>query len=139
VTHHNTVLHGGTILTFDGPRPSDAATQALGRANLPDAAGRWATAICCADDRILAIGTDAEVHALAGPDTHGRLLPCAELLAAGVPLAFSSGRLAPGYAADLVVLSGDPTGVPVGTWATGEDAIAVVAPAIAGHVVFGAL
>jgi len=79
VTHHYTVLHGGTVLTLAGALPSDAATRSLGRPDLPDAAGRRATAICFAHDRILAVGSDAEVIALAGPDStvidlHGRCL-----------------------------------------------------------------
>ena len=70
MTHHYTVLHGGTILTFDGALPSDAASRAGGDPRVPDAAGRRATAICFADDRILAVGTDEEILALAGPDSH---------------------------------------------------------------------
>jgi predicted amidohydrolase YtcJ len=77
VTHHYTVLHGGTVLTLDEALPSDAATRALRRADLPDAAGRRATAICFAHDRVLAVGSDADVLALAGwgtrvVDLHGR-------------------------------------------------------------------
>jgi predicted amidohydrolase YtcJ len=67
VTHHYTVFHGGTVLTFDGALPSDAASRAAGAG---DAAGRRATALCFARDRILAVGDDAEVMALAGPDSH---------------------------------------------------------------------
>ncbi len=70
MTHHYTVLHGGTILTLDGARPTDAASRAGGDPGVPDAAGRRATAICYAHDRILAVGGDAEVLALAGPDSH---------------------------------------------------------------------
>ncbi len=70
MTHHYTVLHGGTVLTFDGALPSDAATCAAGVPGVPDAAGRRATAICYAHDRILAAGDDAEILALAGPDSH---------------------------------------------------------------------
>jgi predicted amidohydrolase YtcJ len=70
MTHHYTVLHGGTILTFDGARPTDAASRTSGEPGVHDAAGRRATAICYAHDRILAVGDDAEVLALAGPDSH---------------------------------------------------------------------
>jgi hypothetical protein len=69
MTHHYTVLHGGTILTFDGALPSDAASRAAGDAGLTDAAGRRATAICYAHERILAVGADEEIRALAGPDS----------------------------------------------------------------------
>ena len=69
MTHHYTVLHGGTILTFDGARPTDAASRGSGDSDVPDAAGRRATAICFAHDRILAVGGDAEILALAGPDS----------------------------------------------------------------------
>jgi predicted amidohydrolase YtcJ len=68
MTHHYTILHGGTVLTLDGALPSDAATRAAG-VGAPDAAGRRATAICYAHDRILAVGDDAEILALAGPDS----------------------------------------------------------------------
>ena len=37
---------------------------------MPDAAGRRATAICYAHERILAVGSDEEMLALAGPDSH---------------------------------------------------------------------
>ncbi len=70
MTHHYTVLHGGTILTFDGARPTDAASRARGDPDVADAAGRRATAICLAHGRILAVGGDAEILALAGPDSH---------------------------------------------------------------------
>ena len=70
MTHHYTVLHGGTILTFRGALPSDAATGAAGDPGVPDAAGHRATAICYAHERILAVGADEEVLALAGPDSH---------------------------------------------------------------------
>ena len=70
MTHHYTVLHGGTILTFRGALPSDAATRAAGDPGMPDAAGHRATAICYAHERILAVGADEEVLALAGPDSH---------------------------------------------------------------------
>ncbi len=66
MTHHYTVLHGGTVLTLDGARPSDTASRAAGVA---DAAGRRATALCYAHDRILAVGRDAEILSLAGPDS----------------------------------------------------------------------
>ncbi len=66
MTHHYTVLHGGTVLTFDGARPSDAASRAAGVA---DAAGRRATALCYAHDRVLAVGRDAEILSLAGPNS----------------------------------------------------------------------
>src|SRR5450759_3722705 len=68
MTHRYTVLHGGTVLTFEGALPTDAASRAAG-AGAPDAAGRRATAICYAHDRILAVGDDAEILALAGPDS----------------------------------------------------------------------
>lgn len=70
MTHHYTVLHGGTILTLYGARPTDAASRAWGDPDVPDAAGRRATAICYAHDRILAVGGDAEILALAGRDSH---------------------------------------------------------------------
>jgi len=70
MTHHYTVLHGGTILTLEDALPSDAASRAAGDRGVPDAAGRRATAICYAHDRILAIGGDEEIRALAGPDSH---------------------------------------------------------------------
>jgi predicted amidohydrolase YtcJ len=70
MTHHYTVLYGGTILTLDGARPTDVASRAGGDPGVPDAAGRRATAICYANDRILAVGDDAEILALAGPDSH---------------------------------------------------------------------
>jgi predicted amidohydrolase YtcJ len=70
MTHHYTVLHGGTILTFDGALPTDAASRASGDPGVPDAAGRRTTAICFAHERILAVGGDAEILALAGPDSH---------------------------------------------------------------------
>jgi len=66
VTHRYVVLHGGLILTVDGCAATDAASRALGA---PDAAGRRATAVAFAHDRILAVGTDAEVLPLAGPDS----------------------------------------------------------------------
>ena len=69
MTHHYTVLFGGTVLTFDGALPTDAATRAAGDAGVPDAAGRRATAICYAHERILAVGSDEEILALAGPDS----------------------------------------------------------------------
>ncbi len=64
MTHLYTVLHGGLVLTLDGAAPTDAASRALGS---PDAAGRRATAVAFADDRILAVGSDDEVLPLAGP------------------------------------------------------------------------
>lgn len=67
MTHHYVVLHGGTVLTLDGALPTDAATRAVGEA--PDAAGRRATAICYAHERILAIGSDEQILALAGPES----------------------------------------------------------------------
>jgi predicted amidohydrolase YtcJ len=70
MTHHYTVLFGGSVLTFDGGLPSDAASRAAGDPGVPDAAGRRATAICFAHERILAVGSDAEMLALAGPDSH---------------------------------------------------------------------
>ena len=69
MTHRYVVLHGGTILTLEGALPSDAAARAAGDPTVPDAAGRRATAICYAHDRILAVGADDEVLALAGPDS----------------------------------------------------------------------
>jgi predicted amidohydrolase YtcJ len=77
MTHHYTVLHGGIVLTLDGALPSDATTRAAGDVGVPDAAGRRATAICYAHERILAVGTDEEMLSLAGPDSmvidlHGR-------------------------------------------------------------------
>ena len=69
MTHHYTILHGGTILTLDGAHPTDAASRAAG-ADVPDAAGRRATALCYAHERVLAVGNDAEIMALAGRDSH---------------------------------------------------------------------
>jgi len=74
MTHHYAVLFGGTVLTFDGALPTDAAsradagTRAAGSGGA-DAAGRRATAICYAHERILAVGSDEEMLALAGPDS----------------------------------------------------------------------
>jgi predicted amidohydrolase YtcJ len=68
MAHHYTILHGGTVLTFDGASPTDFATRARGGGSaVPDAAGRRATALCYAHERILAVGSDAEILALAGP------------------------------------------------------------------------
>ena len=36
-----------------------------------------------------------------------------------------AGRLATGFRADLVILSGDPTALPAAAWATGTDGIEV--------------
>ncbi|HSW41682.1 MAG TPA: amidohydrolase family protein [Patescibacteria group bacterium] len=69
MTHHYTVLFGGTVLTFEGARPTDAASREAGDPGVPDAAGRRATAICYAHERILAVGADEEMLALAGPDS----------------------------------------------------------------------
>ncbi len=69
MTHHYTVLFGGTVLTFDGALPTDAASRAAGDPGVPDAAGRRATALCYAHERILAVGSDQEMLALAGPDS----------------------------------------------------------------------
>jgi predicted amidohydrolase YtcJ len=66
VTHEYTVLHGGLIITLDGAAPSDAASRAAGA---PDAAGLRATAIAFARDRIIAVGSDADILPLAGPDS----------------------------------------------------------------------
>lgn len=70
MTHHYTVLYGGTVLTFDGALPTDAGSRAAGDPGVPDAAGRRATAICYAHERILAVGSDEEMLALAGLDSH---------------------------------------------------------------------
>ena len=70
MTHHYTVLFGGTILTFEGALPTDTASRVRGDPGVPDAAGRRATAICYAHERILAVGSDEEMLALAGPDSH---------------------------------------------------------------------
>ncbi len=77
MTHEYTVLHGGTILTLLGAWPTDIATRAAGDSRAPDAAGRRASAICYAHDRILAVGSDAAMLSLAGLDStvvdlHGR-------------------------------------------------------------------
>jgi predicted amidohydrolase YtcJ len=69
MTHRYVVLHGGTILTLENALPSDVASRAVGDPGVPDAAGGRATAICYAHDRILAVGADDEVLALAGPDS----------------------------------------------------------------------
>ena len=70
MTHHYTVLFGGSVLTFDGAQPTDAASRAAGDPGVPDAAGRRATAICYAHERILAAGSDEEMLALAGLGSH---------------------------------------------------------------------
>ena len=49
-----------------------------------------------------------------------------------------TGRLEPGLAADLVILSADPTAVPAERWAAGDDGIEVVATLVGGSAVFGA-
>lgn len=49
-----------------------------------------------------------------------------------------TGRIAPGLAADLVVLSADPTAVPPARWAAGDDGVEVVATLLGGIPVFGA-
>jgi hypothetical protein len=128
-----------------------------------------------------------------GDDRCRTLLPYVDLLAAGVPLAFSSdrpvtggaplagirsairhvgpsgrrlsgarppsvaealhawtaaaarlmgaegeaGRLAVGYAADMVILSGDPTAVPAAAWTAGEDRVEVLATVVGGTFIFG--
>jgi predicted amidohydrolase YtcJ len=69
MTHHYTVLFGGTVLTFDEAQPTDVASRAAGGPGVPDAAGRRATALCYAHERILAVGSDEEMLALAGPDS----------------------------------------------------------------------
>ena len=73
MTHHYTVLFGGIVLTMDGALATDAASRAASRAagdaGVPDAAGRRATAICYAHERILAVGSDEQMLALAGPDS----------------------------------------------------------------------
>lgn len=127
MTHHYTVLHGGTVLTMDGGLPSDAATRALGRPDLPDAAGERASAICFAHDRVIAVGSDAAVLALAGPETrvvdlHGRCVvpgfvdPHAHPLWEGV----SAGRLsldeAPDLRAALRLLAGRAAGLEPDAW-----------------------
>ena len=127
MTHHYVVLHGGTVLTLDGARPSDAATRALGRGDLPDAAGRRATAICYAHDRILAVGTDAEVLALAGRDTlvvdlRGRCVvpgfvdPHAHPLWEGVSAARPSLVGTPDLASALRALAGHAACLEVDAW-----------------------
>ncbi len=60
------VLHGGTVLTVAGAHATDAGSRASG---LPDAAGARATALVFAHERILAVGSDAEMLSLAGPET----------------------------------------------------------------------
>ena len=69
MTHHYTILFGGTVITFDGALATDAGSQAAGDPGVPDAAGRRATALCFAHERILAVGSDEEILALAGPDS----------------------------------------------------------------------
>ncbi len=49
-----------------------------------------------------------------------------------------AGRLEPGLAADLVVLSGDPSTVTAERWASGDDGVEVVATLVGGVPVFGA-
>ncbi len=49
-----------------------------------------------------------------------------------------TGRLAPGLAADLVILSADPTAVPSERWAAGDDGVEVVTTLVGGTAVFGA-
>ena len=70
MTHHYTVLFGGIVVTFDGARPTDVATLAVGDRDVQDAGGRRASAVCYAHERILAVGGDEEMLALAGPDSH---------------------------------------------------------------------
>jgi len=70
MTHHYTVLFGGTVLMMDGAFPTDAGSRATGDPGVKDAAGRRATAVCYAHERILAVGCDEEMLALAGPDSH---------------------------------------------------------------------
>ncbi len=50
-----------------------------------------------------------------------------------------AGRLIPGLAADLVVLSADPTTVPAQRWASGLDGVEVLATLVGGRPVFGEL
>lgn len=69
MTHRYVVLHGGTVLTMSGGLPSDAASRALRVPGIDDACGRRATAIAFAEGRILAVGSDADVLPLAGPDS----------------------------------------------------------------------
>ena len=47
------------------------------------------------------------------------------------------GRIEAGLAADVVVLSADPSAVPPEAWAVGKDGIEVVATLVGGTVVFG--
>lgn len=127
MTHHYTILHGGIVLTMDGGRPSDAASRALGLAGVTDAAGRRATAIAFAHDRILAVGADADVLPLAGAssrvvDLRGRAVlpgfqdPHAHPLAEGL----QAGRLSlagtPDVAAAMRRLVEAAVEVPLGGW-----------------------
>jgi predicted amidohydrolase YtcJ len=66
VTHEYTVLHGGVVITLDGAAPTDVGSRAAGA---PDAAGLRASAIAYARDRIIAVGSDADILPLAGPDS----------------------------------------------------------------------
>jgi hypothetical protein len=66
MTHHYTVLHGGTVLTFDEAVPAETGARGGGPGTGTDAAGCRASAICIAHERILAIGSDEQVLALAG-------------------------------------------------------------------------
>ena len=49
------------------------------------------------------------------------------------------GRIAVGGPSDLVILTGDPTAVPAGTWARREDGVRVEATIVAGRLVHGTL
>ena len=60
------VLHGGLVITLEGAAPTDVASRAAG---LPDAGGHRASAIAFAHDRIIAVGSDAEILPLAGRDS----------------------------------------------------------------------
>ncbi len=126
MTHHYSILHGGTILTMDGGRPSDAATRALGLPDVPDAAGRRGTALAFAHDRIIAVGSDAEVLALAGEASHvidlrGRAVlpgfqdPHAHPLAEGIQAARPT-LAGPDLAASLRRLAEAGAELPPGSW-----------------------
>jgi predicted amidohydrolase YtcJ len=127
VTHHYTVLHGGTVLTLDGALPSDAATRAGGLPGVPDAAGRRATALCFAHDRVLAVGSDADILALAGPgtrvvDLHGRCVlpgfvdPHAHPLWEGIAAGRPSLDAGPDLRAALRLLAGHSVALEPDAW-----------------------
>ena len=71
MTHHYTVLFGGSVLTFDGALPTDAGSRASGRSapcRTRQAAGRRPSATPTSGSS--RSGATQEMLALAGPDSH---------------------------------------------------------------------